>query len=256
MTVTMTPWTEEEKDLIRQHYPRTGTRDLKTLLPHRQPNGIRNMASKLGCQFAPRKRNRLAKDFTPEQDALIRRHYPGIRMRTNPMTVETLAKKVGATTYQIRHQALRLGLIAMRKKQPDWTTEEDNFLEEHVHRSVRWIREALLRMGYRRTESGISNRRKRLDLRIVGNGSAYSANELGRMIGKSSRVVVKWIANGLLAAKPRTASVDPIHGGVGDRWEIKPKAVREFIRKYPAHFDLGAVDKYWFLSVVFDDCPR
>lgn len=247
----MKPWTKEEKDLIAEHYPQTGTVKLRDLLPARTAAGIRIVAYSLGLHCILSKRNTKAKTWTTEEDAIIAKNYYRIRMKTDPMDIETLAKKVGATPLQVRYRATFLGLLRQAKKQPDWTEAEDEFLASHAHKSVRWIQQALVRHGFsKRTETGIVTRRKRLGVTVVGNGTAYSAGEFGRLMGTNPKTVSQWIKRGLLEARPRTESVDPIHGGVGDRWEITQHAARQFVFKHTAYVDLGAVDKYWFVGLM------
>jgi hypothetical protein len=254
----MKPWTDDEKKLIRLHYRETGTRVLRTLLPDRTPSGIRLIANSMELTYAKARHNKKAVAWTPKEDAIIRSKFPLIRMRGDSMTLEKLAEMLGKTPLQTRYRAMNLGLTRMVPKQPDWTDDEKEFVAEHVYRSVAWIREALRRKGYpRRSESSIATMRCRINCAVVGNGVVYSACELGYLMGKDSRQVTLWIKQGLLKAKPRTDSIDPRHGGVGDRWEIKPADVRTFIFKHPAYLDLPMVDKNWFLTIMEDQyIPR
>lgn len=254
----MKPWSDEEKELIKLHYRETGTRILRVLLPDRSLSDIRQTANALGLTYVLSRRNKKAVDWTPKEDAIIRAKYPLIRMRKNPMTLAKLAELLGKTPLQVRYRAMRLGLTRANPKQLDWTEDEKEFVAEHVHRSVAWIRDALRRKGYpRRSESSIATMRCRINCSVVGNGVTYSANELGYLMGKDSRQVTLWIKQGLLKARPRTDSIDPLHGGVGDRWEIKPADVRTFIFKHPAYLDLPLVDKNWFLTIMEDQrLPR
>lgn len=254
----MKPWTEEDRQLIRLHYAETGTKVLRQLMPDRPLGGIRLIANAMGITCVKARRNKKAVDWTPKEDATIRGKFPLIRMRSHPMTLAKLAELLGKTPLQVRYRAMLLGLTRVNPKQRDWTEDEKEFVAEHAHRSIAWIRDALRRKGYpRRSESSIATMRCRINCSVVGNGVVYSACELGYLMGKDSRQVTLWIKQGLLKAKPRTDSIDPLHGGVGDRWEIKPADVRTFIFKYPAYLDLPLVDKNWFLTIIEDQhVPR
>lgn len=248
----MKPWSDEDKALLREHYPETGTSTLRRLMPDRTIRQIRAMARWLGLSISPNKRNTSAKaPWTEKDDLYLRKNYWRVRKKTDPTTKLSIGRALGRTDWEITRRAAALGLVRQSKKQPDWTDEEIEYLAEHAGRSTEWLRLAMRRRGWPlRTVTAIITRRKMIGARVAGNGSVYSAGELARLMGTSSREVCSWIKRQMIDAKPRTASVDPNHGGVGDRWEIKPEAVKRFIFKHPAYIDLGAVDKDWFLSVL------
>lgn len=58
----MKPWSDEDKALLREHYPKTGTMALRDMMPDRTIRQIRAMASLLGLfvdlkkETHPRKR--------------------------------------------------------------------------------------------------------------------------------------------------------------------------------------------------------
>ena len=70
-----------------------------------------------------------------------------------------------------------------------------------------------------------------------------------RRIPAQAPTVAQWINRGWLRATPRTESIDPLHGGVGDRGVIKPQAVRDFVFTHFADHHLGLGDKDWFLAL-------
>ena len=248
----MKPWGEDDKALLIEHYPKTGTMALRDMMPERTIRQIRAMACFLGLIVDPKKRNTSAKlAWTEKEDAYLRKNYWRIRKKTDPTTKRAIGQALGRTEWEITRRASTLGLVRHAKKQPDWTDKEIEFLADNAGRSTDWVRMAMKRRGWPlRTETSIAKMRKRIGLTVVCNGSVYSAGELARLIGTNSKEICSWIKRGMLEAKPRTESIDPNHGGVGDRWEIKPEAVKRFIFKHPAYIDLGAVDKDWFLSVL------
>lgn len=248
----MKPWSDEDKALLREHYPKTGTMALRDMMPDRTIRQIRAMASLLGLFVDLKKRNSSTKAaWTEKEDIYLRKNYWRVRKRTDPTTKRTIAMALKRSEWEITRRASALGLLRHSKKQPHWTEEEIEFLAEHAGRSTDWVRMAMKRLGWPlRTETSIAKMRKRIGLTVVCNGSVYSAGELARLIGTSSKEICSWIKRGMLDAKPRTESIDPNHGGVGDRWEIKPESVKRFIFKHPAYIDFGAVDKDWFLSIL------
>lgn len=242
---------ERDHELIALHYPRTGTRELVKLLPHMSRKAIRAAAGNRGIKYLPNRRNTLASEWPAEADAYLKKHYWKIRLRNGRMTKAAIGRALGKSPYQVSRRAAELGLVRHGVKQPEWTDEQAEFLADHVGRSSEWIRAAMVRRGWpARSVSGIASKRKKMGITVNGNGSIYSASELARLLGASNRAVCAWIRDGLLKAKPRTAAIDSRHGGVGDRWEIRPHEARNFIFKHPAYIDLGAVDKYWFLSIM------
>ncbi|MGB4945893.1 MAG: helix-turn-helix domain-containing protein [Candidatus Competibacter denitrificans] len=248
----MTPWnwSDQEKSLIREHYPATGTAILASLLPHRDQRTLQAMARALGCFHALKKRNHSALVWTPDMDLVMRQIYPLIRKRTSGVTPDTLAKRLGVTPSQVRYRAICLGLTQQKKKDPPWTEDEIEFLASRAHLSVSQLGALMRKKGWNRTQTAITNKRCRLGYQVVGTGNAYSANELARLLGKKAPTVAQWINRGWLRATPRTESIDPLHGGVGDRWLIKPQAVRDFVFTHSAYIDLGLVDKDWFLALI------
>lgn len=246
----MTPWSEAEREIIRTHYPENGTRRIRELLPHRPLAGIRTMAASMNLVCSPQRRNKMAKTWSPAEDALITKYYPRLRIRKDPMTREKLAALIGVTSGQVEYRAMQLGMLRTRKKDPDWSEEEEELLLQHAHKSVDAIMRIFRAHGYRRTRAAICVRRKRLGYQVAGNGVAYSATELARLLGTSSRSITQWISRGWLKARPRTAAVDPNTGGVGDRWLIYPQDVKKFIFEFRNHFRLADVDQHWFLSLV------
>jgi hypothetical protein len=193
--------------------------------------------------------------WSPETDQILRQQYPLVRNPTKGMTLKALAKRVGATEAQVKYRALKLGLVRNIKRQPRWTEDEIEFIANHCHLSIMRLDVLMRKRGWNRTKSAIAAKRKSLGYRITGSGNAYSATELGGLLGKPSRTVSNWIAKGWLRAEPRTESRDPHHQGVGDRWLITPQAVRDFIYAHRAAVDLALVDKDWFLSLMEDLKP-
>lgn len=91
------PWTPQEDDLLRQHYPRGGSKAVQDAGVRRSRQSVRQRAQDLNIRFDG--------PYTPQQDALIRQHYPNGGVKA---TRE--AGLTGLTATQINKRAHTLGV--------------------------------------------------------------------------------------------------------------------------------------------------
>lgn len=91
------PWTPQEDDLLRQHYPRGGSKAVQDAGVRRSRQSVRQRAQDLNIRFDG--------PYTPQQDALIRQHYPsgGVKGTRD-------AGLTGLTATQITKRAHTLGV--------------------------------------------------------------------------------------------------------------------------------------------------
>ena len=144
--------------------------------------------------------------FTTEMDEQLRRVYA----RADYPALGVLAKRWGMPRWRLTHRAQRLGIAAT--KEPRWSEEEIKILERNHHLTPRIIAAKLRARGYRRSETGVVLKRKRLRLRKADRG--YSASGLAVVMGVDRGMVLRWIERGLLGAQ-RLPSERP--AGAGSR---------------------------------------
>ena len=110
-----TPWTQEEIDLIRDHYRGSTVQDMQRLyLPNRSLHSIENMARILEESTTA---------WTPAEIKILKRHYQDMKQ-------EDLQKRFfpNRTVYQIAHVAKAIGL---KKKKTPWSPEELQILQKY-----------------------------------------------------------------------------------------------------------------------------
>jgi|ERR1017187_1127128 hypothetical protein len=113
--------------------------------------------------------------------------------------------------------------------------------------------DALIRDGYKRLaerigypEAAVMLKRKRLRLKATLKG--WTAHQLAEAMGEDGHKVCRWIQAGLLPAERLgTARTDAQHG---DTYWIAPAALLAFLFDHPNEYDLGRVDKVWFLGTL------
>lgn len=247
------PYSAAEVAAIRERYSVDGPAVLGAELGR----GIRNIRAKawtLGLTRHGRKANHKARVWTEAEDDRLRKEWPGIVARkVKGRTAVWLASQMRLSVNQLRQRATDLRLRRMRYKEPPWSDDEIELLHEASHLAPKNVRRLFLKHGFKRTETALAVMRKRQEIRISECEGAYSAHGLSKLMGVSARAVCGWIEKGQLKAKPRTDAVDYRGSGPGDRWSIKPKHVREFIREYRSCVNISRVDQHWFLDLIFGD---
>lgn len=245
-------WTESDMATVRERYSAEPTRALAQDLGV-TADQLRYKAYAMGVAKASgaRGRNGRARQWSEAEDALIRRLWPVIASRREPgKNSEWLARQlVQATVQQVRQRAAVLGLRRMRTKEPPWSDEEIELLDQWLHLPLRSIRYRLKRRGFQRTEAAIVMQRHRRFGGMLQATGAYSANQLAQLLGVSPIPVNGWIRKGWLKATPRGETV-AAHGGPGDRWMITPKAVREFLFDNAALINPRGINFVWLMDLL------
>jgi len=241
-------WTAREEAILRAHFPLVGAVGCAQKLTGRSPYAINQHARKMGLQAPPR--HRAPQQFyssSPHIDEAIRRVYQGDGHKG---AVEELARTLGRPRWWIRDRALRLGLQPPRFKEPPWTSEEIEIAAELSHRPLSSIQSALKRAGYRRSESAIAVKLKRIGTPMGRNGDPdrYTGTQLARLFGVTLGVVRRWIIRGWLVASRRGTARTAQQGG--DEWWIHRRDVVAFIFNNPAAVDLRKAEKFWLLDLL------
>lgn len=241
-------YTAEEVAAIRARYPAEGAQKLAQEMG-RPPSSIISKAFSMGISHQPARRNSLASKWTEAMDQILRREWPLLFRRRHGKNVAQLAKRLGLTKNQVSYRAAHLGLRRARVKEPVWSEEEVEILNQYHHLTPRIIGKRLRIAGYSRTDSAITIQRNRRLLAVNDGVNAYSAQGLSRLLGIETNTILRWIHRGMLKATPRGDSLNE-SGGPGDRWIITPKNTRAFIIANVALIDLALADRFWLIDLL------
>lgn len=244
-------YTEAEINMIRDRYLTEGGAKLAREM-NRDPRDVRQKALMMGLRKEPKKRNTVSRNWTPEEDGLIRAEWPLIQRRILGHTAAKLAKRMNVSLPMLRSRAAVLGVRSTFLKTPDWTEVELELLERHQHLNTTQVYRRFRAAGFQRTPAAIHVMRGRQCGQLHENTNAYSASGLAQLMGVSCPQVCRWIKQGLLKATPRS---DARHenGSVGDRWLIYPRHVREFIRHNAIYIPIAQADKIWLIDLLIGE---
>jgi len=195
-------------------------------------------------------RNPKAHCWTEREDAEIKKWWPVITHREQRgKNSAWLAQQLGVSREQVRDRAAALGMRPFRQKEPPWTDEELDLLDQFLHLTPKNIRHRLARRGYHRTEAAITVQRFRKLGGLMNATGGYSANQLASFLGITTTPVIGWIKKGWLKATPRGDSIAD-HGGPGDRWNITPKAIRAFIFDHATLINPRNINFVWLIDLL------
>lgn len=178
-------------------------------------------------------------ELTPEREAILRERYdPRVKGRA-----KELAALMRVPPWRLKHWAVALGLSYRRADvQQMWTAEEEAFLWAHCgRRTLDWMARTL-----KRTEASVALKIKRMRLRRRW-AEGYTLRELCLCFGVDHKVIRKWIADGMLAARRRGVSSD-----CRDGWYVTDADLLRFIQARPMTFELRRVDQHWFMDLILD----
>ena len=179
-------------------------------------------------------------------DRLIREAYDLWRKSSDKRAITVAATRIGWPGYAVKVRARHLGLA--RAKEPVWGVHELELLAKWGWMGDERIALRLRAAGFARTATAVHLKRKRM--RINGNGDWYSANALAEAMGVDGHKVMRWIGAGLLAAERRGSARTELQGG--DTWLIMRAEAKRFVLRCPDEYDLGKVEKFWFLDLITD----
>lgn len=236
-------WTGREEKILKDYYPQGGPSLCLQHLPGRSLSAIYNHAGQMGLRMADAHGwvvERQAWESSAAIDAVIIRTF---QTRPDKGAVQRLAQTVGRPRWWVSKRAAKLGLVAPRFKEPAWSEAEIDLVCERAHRPLSTIRKALSRAGFKRTETAIAVKLKRIGADRT-DPVHLNANQLAGVMGVDRKTVSGWIARGLLKATRRAAS------DKDDFWAIHRKDIRRFVIDNVAVIDLRKVDKFWFVDMM------
>lgn len=242
-----TPWTEEHKQIIQQHYP-VGGADLCVLKlgNSRTREAVLLIAKRLKVRAPdqPPVYKRAPILSTEHIDAEILRTYQKSPARGD---INKLCARICRTRHWVNKRANKLGVM-IPQSDSKWTNAEIITVELNAHRPPRRIQRELKKAGFSRSIAAIVH--KRHQMKMLPPDGIYNAKQLAGLMGVSQNKVLNLIRRGLLRAKPLGRNrPDDIH-------EIQETWVRDFFITYPGEFDHRKVDKFWFIDLLTNPLQR
>ena len=176
--------------------------------------------------------------WTPDLDALLRRHYdPSVKGRAR-----NIAAHLGVPKWVVNRRAEVLGIT--RPRDIPWSPSDVAYLEANYHRAH--IKEIAKELG--RTVMAVKLKARRLGYRK--NGEGYNTQSLSLALGVTSTWVSQRIRDGKINAGRRFTERTVQQNG--DSYLITDQDVFRFIREHTFEVDLRKVDQLWFLDLVHE----
>ena len=182
--------------------------------------------------------------ITPEMHAQIEAVY---KRDSGNGQVAALAKALRLPRWKISRYAITQGWIAKQKaKGPTWTAAETEQLQKLARYSIPGIRRKMAEKGYKRSETAIVLKLKRMNMRQ--NLSGHSARDVAKCLGVDDHFITRAIKAGRLRATRRGTARNDRQGG--DHWWILDQNIKDYILKHLWEIDIRKVDKYGFVDVI------
>lgn len=239
-------WTTTEERTLRAVYPVEGPEKVASLLPGRSVSAVHAKASVLKVR-APATVGatggmRFATKYPPDDrmDQAIRAAYArGLRERGQ---IKRLAEALERPKWWVCKRAVQLGCTIERVAPLPWSAPELRLLEEHAACDPWVISRKLRAAGLARTPTAVVVQLKRRQMDRT-DPDAWTARDLGRLLGVDGNTVCDWVERRGLAAQRRA-------WGPNGRFVITRAGLRQWLREHHGYVDLRRVDQPWFWGLV------
>lgn len=238
-------WHTRELRVIREYYAANGVAACAPLLPDRTPGAIHQAARHLGIRYSGQSHTRRRYTTSEHMDNLIRAAYQSPDL--NKGVIRDLAARIQRPGWWIRERGIKLDVAMPNFSDPPWTEPEVQLLQLHAHKHPNTIVRHFRRAGYRRSETAIVVKRKRIDC-DTHDPNHYTAGGLAKIMGVNPKTTARWIGAGRLKAKRRGTHRTDAQGG--DQWWIHRSEVREFLLAHVSEWDHRKVDKWWLVDIL------
>lgn len=246
-------WTDSEIAIVRENYPTGGASACVAKLgPNRSARTVYQQAHKLGLE-GPRKQRgkpREVHPITPEIDETIRREWSLLDGKKRG-EVSDLADRLGLPRWFLSKRATKLGLTMPHKKEPPWTAAEIALMAKVPLHDPHKCADIFREHGFRRSETAIVVKAKRLDLSRRATREEWSATRAAKVLGVDGKTMTRWILEWGLPATKRADKRLPQQGG--SSWDIKPADLRRFVIDNLQHIDLRKVEKFGFVALIANE---
>lgn len=247
-------WTDAEREIIRQNYPKGGVvACLAHLGTHRTPSGVYQVAHKLGLKApfgtgSDKGGARRTKIDPPHGfDDALRAFYQGGDGKKRG-ECNAFADKWGLPRWWVTKRATAFGLVMPHRKEPDWTAAEVSLMSKVPLHDPDRCATIFREHGFRRSPTSIMVKAKRLSLSRRATREEMSATKVAKFLGVDGKTVTRWILEWGLPAKKRDDRRLAQQGG--SSWDIKPADLRRFVIDHLEHVDLRKVDKFAFVQLI------
>lgn len=240
-------WTEEENQILLDHYGDKGFAYCANKLPGRTKSGIYGQAKKLGLS-KPGKGKRRNKEDLAALDAKIKELWPTLKLPPGAVNgVNELSRQLGEPRWLVGDRCLRLGLALKRKKEPNWTTAEDELMKRVPLHDPERCAEIFRGHGFIRTPTAIVVRSKRLDLKRRYN-ETFSATMAAALLGLDGKTVRLYCLQGVIKAGRRKSKRLIQQGGAPH--SIERADLRQFVIDNLELIDFRKVDKFALVDLL------
>lgn len=231
-------WTTAEVATLKQHYPSGGLSACEAALPGRTRGSIYQHAAALGLRHPGALGLRGRWHVTPLLDAQIRELHSRDVGRGD---INAFADRIGYPRSWISKRARELGLLTPRFREPPWSEPEIELLHRTAHVTTASARIKFVAAGFKRSETAIQVKRKRLGTTANDNGY-YNANQIAELLGCDRKTITRWIEQQSLRAKMQ-----------GEFWLIHENDLRAFIVRQPFSIALRKIPGAhtpWFVDLL------
>lgn len=237
-------WTGAELKRLREAYPAGGMAAALAALPGRSAKSIYQKAGEQGLRSPQTKRGGKRERWQSSEqiDRLIVQTYGRVR---SPRDVARLAQTLRRPSWWVSKRARTLGLVAPRFKEAPWSATEIEIISENAHRVPSYLKAALKRGGFTRSETAIVVKLKRIGADRT-DPNYYTATGLASVLGVDPHQVAAWITKGWLKAKRRGNDAPEER----DHWWIARRDAARFIVENVHAVNFAKVDKHWLVDLL------
>ena len=247
-------WTEEEDQILRDHYPAQGFAYCASKLPKRSKTAIYGRVQKLGVKFGEgTPRTIRTQEQYADLDARITEAWPTLVIPKGDLSgAAELARQLGEPRWLISQRCNKLGLTRPRKKEPKWTTAEDELMKRVPLHDPDKCSEIFKAHGFSRTATAIMVRSKRIGLSRRQAGT-FSATAAAKLLGLDGKTVANYCLDGTIKSSRRGTKRLPQQGG--DVHSIERADLRQFVIENLELIDFRKVDKFAIVDLLVTGGP-
>ena len=240
-------WSENENQILREHYPSKGFAFCANKLPNRTRTAIYGQVNKLGLRRDGKQAPRQKHDHAA-LDAEIMLAWPDFERPARAINgVKALATQLGKPHWIVSQRCLKLGLTAPHKKEPNWTDAEDALLHRVPLHDPGKASEIFKAHGFRRSPAAIMCRSKRKEISRRYR-ETLSARMAAEILGLDNKTVSQLCIDGLIEATRRPSQRLPQQGGAPH--SITRTALRKFVIEHVERIDFRRVDKFELVKLL------
>ncbi|MDG3006437.1 hypothetical protein [Paludisphaera mucosa] len=242
-------WTDEENQILSEHYPTKVLSCCANLLPARTKSAIYGQVGKLGLKRSgqQQKKSRSREEFAA-LDAKITEMWPTLKVPKGDLSgVKELARQLDEPRWVVSDRCTRLGLTRPRKKEPKWTAAEDELMKRVPLHDPDKCSEIFRAHGFTRTATAIMVRAKRINL-SRRNTETFSARSAALVLGLDNKTVSEYCLKGIIKSSRRGTKRLPQQGG--DAHSIERADLRQFVIEHLELIDFRKVDKFALVDLL------